>query len=117
MDHQCMNNWKCPQCNSDMQQFEVKKEGKNFGKKFISCSECDHFQWVPTKKCLQNTGTTAFSSKNSNRQYFTCLNCKWFYWLDLGYDHCGVCYRVISIMVTNKPGNNYGRKFTKCEPC
>src|ERR1700694_2871497 len=75
----------CPLCKKPRRVFEVKKEGPNKGRPFITCSECDgRFWWQDVEKCPKcelplQTGIVKKETKNKGRKYKSCMREKCYF--------------------------------------
>jgi formate dehydrogenase maturation protein FdhE len=40
--------WACPTCGQELPALTVKKDGRNKGRGFLACKDCDNFFWLDT---------------------------------------------------------------------
>ena len=46
-----VNTQPCPECHEELVVYKVKKENRNHGREFITCEECNVFEWLDMPNC------------------------------------------------------------------
>ncbi len=60
--------YQCPDCGRALRPFNVRKEGPNRGRPFISCRRCDCFVWLDRERCQCGRNYIQFWTKGEPRR-------------------------------------------------
>src|SRR4051812_10801549 len=75
----------CPLCLRMLRVLEVKKENINKGRPFITCEDCDLFEWMDMPLCAacgrREYEATCKQGRNEGRTFRTCPGMCSFHWI------------------------------------